>query len=68
MSNIMKCDKRQNGLFLFLKEGRDTHVVAILLKRKLKMKEGMFMNEKLVINTTLLRKESEFKTKACVVE
>ena len=26
------------------------------------------MNEKLVINTNLLRKESEFKTKACVVE
>ena len=40
----------------------------ILLKEKLKMKEGMSMNEKLVINTNLLRKESEFKTKACVVE
>ena len=26
------------------------------------------MNEKLIINTNLLRKESEFKTKACVVE
>ena len=32
------------------------------------MTEVMFMNEKLVINTNLLRKESEFKTKACVVE
>lgn len=26
------------------------------------------MNEKLIINTNLLRKESEFKTKSCVVE
>ena len=26
------------------------------------------MNNKLVINTTLLRKESEFKTRTCVVE
>lgn len=40
----------------------------ILLKRKLKTKEEMSMNEKLVINTNLLRKESEFRTKSCVVE
>ncbi len=26
------------------------------------------MNEKLIINTNLLRKESEFRTKSCVVE
>ena len=32
------------------------------------MKEGMSMNEKLIINTNLLRKESEFRTKSCVVE
>ena len=35
----MKCDKRQNGLFLFLKEGRDTHMAAVLLKWKIKQKE-----------------------------
>jgi len=30
--------------------------------------EEKSMNEKLIINTNLLRKESEFKTKSCAVE
>ena len=63
-----KAEKPIESAFFISWEGRDTHVTDILLKRKLKMKEGMSMNEKLVINTNLLRKESEFKTKACVVE
>ena len=58
MSNITKCDKRQSGLFLFLKEGRDSHVADILLKRKNKTNGGNTMNNKLIINTNLLRKES----------
>ena len=68
MSNITKCDKRQSGLFLFLKEGRDSHVADILLKRKNKTNGGNTMNNKLIINTNLLRKELEFKTKSCAVE
>ncbi len=67
MSDIIKCDKRQNGLFLFLKEGRDTRVAAILLKWKINQR-WKSMNNKLIINTTLLGKKSECKTKACVAE
>ena len=36
--------------------------------RKLKKRKVKSMNEKLIINTNLLRKESEFRTKSCVVE
>jgi hypothetical protein len=45
-------------------------VVAILLKIKNKnyTNGGMPMNEKLVINANLLRKEPEFGTRVCVVE
>lgn len=68
MSNITKCDKRQSGLFLFLKKGRDTHVADVLYKKETKRTEEKSMNEKLIINTNLLRKEAEFKTKSCAVE
>ena len=64
----LKTEKPIGSAFFISKERRDTHVADILLKRKLKMKEGMSMNEKLIINTNLLRKESEFRTKSCVVE
>ena len=47
--------------FFISKERDDTHVTAILLKRKPKTNGGMSMNEKLIINTNLLRKEPEFK-------
>ena len=40
----------------------------ILLKKKNKRMEEKSMNEKLIINTNLLRKELEFGTKSCVVE
>ena len=40
LSNITKCDKRQSGLFLFLKERDDTHVANILLKKKNKTNGG----------------------------
>ena len=68
MSNVTKCDKRQSGLFLFLKKGRDTHVADVLYKKETKRTEEKSMNEKLIINTNLLRKEAEFKTKSCAVE
>ena len=40
----------------------------ILLKNKNYTNGGMPMNEKLVINANLLRKETEFCTRVCVVE
>ena len=42
-------------------------MAAILLKWKIKQRRKS-MNNKLIINTNLLRKESEFKTYTCVVE
>ena len=53
MSNITKCDKRQSGLFLFLKKGRDTHVADVLYKKETKRTEEKSMNEKLIINMVL---------------
>ncbi|RGF89103.1 hypothetical protein DXA02_15070 [Ruminococcus sp. AM54-1NS] len=53
----LKTEKPIGSAFFISKERRDTHVADILLKRKLKMKEGMSMNEKLIINTNLLRKD-----------
>lgn len=47
MSNITKCDKRQSGLFLFLKKGRDTHVADVLYKKETKRTEEKSMNEKI---------------------
>lgn len=41
---------------------------SILLKGNLKNLEVKSMSEKLIINTNLLRKESEFRTRSCVVE
>ena len=67
MSSVTKCDVSRNGLFSFLRKECDSNVAAILLKKP-KMNGGMSMNEKLIINTNLLRKESEFRTKSCVVE
>lgn len=62
-----KVEKPIESAFFIFKERDDANVTAILLKKP-KMNGGMSMNEKLVINTNLLRKESEFKTYTCVVE
>ena len=64
----LKTEKPIGSAFFISKERDDTHVTAILLKRKPKTNGGMSMNEKLIINTNLLRKEPEFKTYTCVVE
>ena len=64
----LKTEKPIGSAFFISKEIDDTHVTAILLKRKPKTNGGMSMNEKLIINTNLLRKEPEFKTYTRVVE
>lgn len=63
-----KVEKPIESAFLIFKERDDANVTTILLKRKPKTNGGMSMNNKLIINTNLLRKESEFKTYTCVVE